>query len=76
MEKQLYVDEEKFKKIIKLLATAMQSLSENQALILKAIIDASPDLSASEKLDLAAKMEFATKTLKLALQLLNDQLLS
>ena len=72
----MYVDDQTFKKTVKLLATTIQILTENQSVIFKLIIDASENLSADEKHNLSEQIKVSTETLKSLIQSLNGQLLS
>lgn len=72
----MYVDDQTFKKTVKLLATTIQILTENQAVIFKLIIEASENLSADEKHNLSEQIKVSTETLKSLIESLNGQLLS
>ena len=70
------MDDEKIIQYIKLLARTIQSLAQNQVLILKLLTDVSSALSASERQDLLSKIESVGESLKFVLQSLDNQLLS
>jgi hypothetical protein len=74
MEKQPYITEQRFNKIIKLISTCMQSLSESQVVTMKMVMNACETLSASDKEDLSKRIDSSTKILNIALQTLNDLL--